>query len=104
MIYAIIKDGTRQYRVSEGEVVEFEKINAEVGSSVKFDQVLMVVNGEDIKLGKPLVTKASVQGEVVKHARRDKINVIKFRRRKHHMKKIGHRQHYTAVKIIAIKN
>lgn len=103
MMYAIIKNGGKQYRVSEGEVVELEKLKAEVGSKVEFDQVLMLVNGEEIKIGTPLVTPAKVVGEAVKHGRQDKVQVLKFRRRKHHMKRIGHRQHYTAVKITKIE-
>jgi len=103
MKYAIIKNGGKQYRVSENEVIELDKLNAALGEAVTFDQVLMLVNGDEIKLGKPLLSSIQVKGEVVKQARQDKINVIKFRRRKHHMKKIGHRQYYTAVKITAIE-
>ena len=104
MIYAVIKNGSKQYRVSEGETVKLEKIAGDVGAKVEFDQVLMVVNGESIMIGAPLLAGAKVIGEVVKHGREDKINVLKFRRRKHHMKRIGHRQHYTAIKVIAINN
>jgi len=103
MIYAVIKNGTKQYRVSEGQTIEFEKIIGEIGSKVEFDKVLMLVNGEDVKFGEPLIANAKAVGEIVKHGRHEKINVIKFRRRKHHMKRIGHRQHYTTVKIITIK-
>ena len=104
MMYAIVKNGGKQYRVSEGETVEFEKVLVEAGGNIEFDQVLMVVNGEEIKIGAPLVAKAKVVGEVVKHGRQEKVNVLKFRRRKHHMKRIGHRQHYTAIKITKIES
>jgi len=102
MKYAIVNNGGKQYRVSEGETVDFEKIKVEAGGQVEFDQILMIVDGEEIKIGTPLVAKAKVVGEVVQHGRQDKVNVIKFRRRKHHMKRIGHRQHYTKLKITAI--
>jgi len=104
MKYAVINNGGKQYRVSEGETIEFEKLGIEAGQQIEFDQVLMMVNGEEIKIGDPLIAKAKVVGEVVKHGRQDKINVLKFRRRKHHMKQIGHRQHYTAVKITKIES
>lgn len=101
-MYAVIKTGGKQYRVEEGQFVKLEKLDAEVGSEVKFDQVMMVADGDKIKLGQPLVDKANVKAEVVAHGRHRKVKIIKFKRRKHHMKQMGHRQFFTQVKITKI--
>lgn len=101
-MYAVIASGGKQHRVTEGEVLRLEKIEIATGETVEFDQVLMVANGDDIKLGAPLVDGALVKAEVVSHGRADKVTIIKFRRRKHHMKRQGHRQWYTEVKITGI--
>lgn len=101
-MYAVIKTGGKQYRVKVGDVLKFEELPAEVGSSVDFTEVLMIANGDKITCGEPFIKKASVQGEVLQHGRHKKIRIIKFRRRKHHMKQMGHRQNYTQVKITAI--
>ncbi len=102
-MYAVIVSGGKQHRVEEGEVLRLEKIEAETGSSIAFDQVLMVANGEDVKIGTPVVSGASVEAEVVAHGRGEKVTIVKFRRRKHSMKRQGHRQWYTEVKITGIK-
>jgi len=102
-MYAIIATGGKQYKVTAGEVLQVEKLESAVGDAVEFDQVLMVVNGEDIKIGTPLVKGAKVIGEVSDQDRGEKITIIKFRRRKHYMRKQGHRQYFTAVKIKAIE-
>ena len=102
-MYAVIEAGGKQHRVQEGETLKLEKIEAEAGATVDFDKVLMVGNGDDVKIGKPTVDGAKVTAEVVSHGRHDKVRIIKFRRRKHHMKRQGHRQWYTEVKITAIK-
>ena len=102
-MYAVIAAGGKQHRVEEGEVLRLEKIEVATGESVDFDQVLMVANGDDIKLGAPVVAGAKVTAEVLSHGRADKVTIIKFRRRKHSMKRQGHRQWYTEVKITAIK-
>ena len=101
-MYAVIKSGGKQHRVAEGELIKLEKLEVEVGGTVEFDQVLMVANGGDIKVGAPVVDGGKVTAEVVAHGRGDKIRVIKFRRRKHHRKQMGHRQWYTQVKITGI--
>lgn len=101
-MYAVIKSGGKQYRVKEGETLKLEKLEADVGSEVAFDQVLMVANGDDVVVGQPLVEKAVVKAEVTAQARHKKVKIIKFRRRKHHRKQMGHRQYYTEVKITAI--
>ena len=102
-MYAVIESGGKQHRVEEGEVLRLEKIEAETGKVVDFDQVLMVGSGADVKIGAPVVDGASVQAEVLSHGRAEKVKIIKFRRRKHSMKRQGHRQWYTEVKITGIK-
>ena len=101
-MYAVIKTGGKQYRVSEGDTLKIETLNNEGGDSVVFDQVLMVADGGDIKIGKPFVDGSSVTAEVIGAGRAKKVNILKFRRRKHHMKRMGHRQNYTEIKIVGI--
>ena len=84
-MYAVIKTGGRQYRVMQGETLRVEKIEADVGAAVKFDQVLLIGEGEGITVGTPLVDGASVAATVKAQGRGDKVRIIKFRRRKHHM-------------------
>jgi len=98
-MYAVIKTGGKQYRVMQGETLRVEKIEADVGAAIKFEEVLLIGEGEGITVGTPLVAGASVAAKVKAHGRADKIRIIKFRRRKHHMKQQGHRQHYTEVEI-----
>jgi large subunit ribosomal protein L21 len=101
-MYAVIKSGGKQYRVEVGHVLKLETLPVLEGEEVKFDEVLMVADGENVHVGTPLITHASVQAEVLSHGRHKKIRILKFRRRKHHMKRMGHRQNYTEVKITAI--
>ncbi len=101
-MYAVIKTGGKQYRVAPGESLKVESLTADVGSSISFEEVLLVANGETIKVGAPRVVGAVVKAEVTAHGRGDKIRIIKHRRRKHYHKEQGHRQNYTAVKITEI--
>ena len=101
-MYAVIKTGGKQYRVAEGDQLRIEKLDAEVGAEVSFDEVLLVGEGESIKIGAPLVDGGSVKAEVVAQGRGEKIRIIKFRRRKHYKKEQGHRQYFTDVKITQI--
>jgi len=101
-MYAVIKSGGKQHRVKEGQVVRLEKIEAETGANIDFEDVLMVADGDNVTLGAPLVAGAVVSAEVVEHGRAKKVNIIKFKRRKHHMKRQGHRQWFTDVKISGI--
>lgn len=103
-MYAIVATGGKQYKLSKGETLQIETLKAEVGAQIEFNKVLMLVDGESIKIGAPYLKGTEVIGEVVKHGRSDKITIIKFRRRKHHMKKQGHRQNFTEVKIKAFKS
>lgn len=101
-MYAVIKSGGKQYRVEVGHVLKLETLPLIEGSVVNFEEILMVADGEDVHVGTPLISNASVQAEVLSHGRHKKIRILKFRRRKHHMKRMGHRQNYTEVKITAI--
>jgi len=101
-MYAVIKTGGKQYRVSQGDTLKVEKLDAGEGDSVEFDQVLMVGEGEDVKIGTPYVEGSRVSARVKAQGRGPKIEIIKFRRRKHHMKRMGHRQDYTEVEITGI--
>jgi len=101
-MYAVIVSGGKQHRVTEGEVLKLEKIEVETGGTIDFDRVLLVVNGDDVKIGEPNVAGAKVTAEVVSHGRHEKVRILKFKRRKHHMKQMGHRQWYTEVKITGI--
>jgi len=101
-MYAVIVSGGKQHRVEEGETLKLEKLNLEVGASVDFDRVLLVVNGGDVKIGAPVVEGAQVSAEIVSHGRGKKVRIMKFKRRKHHMKQMGHRQWFTEVKITGI--
>ncbi|MFP3028881.1 MAG: 50S ribosomal protein L21 [Arsenophonus sp.] len=101
-MYAVFKCGGKQHKVTEGQTVRIEKIKFETGKTVEFDQVLMVADGENIKIGDPIVESIKVKAEVIAHGRGEKIKIIKFRRRKHSRKQQGHRQWFTDVKITDI--
>ncbi len=101
-MYAVIKTGGKQYRVVAGEKIKVERIPADVGSEITIDQVLMVGEGESVKIGTPVVSGATVKASVVSHGRHDKIKIFKMRRRKHYQKHQGHRQNYTEIRIEAI--
>ena len=99
---AIIVTGGKQYTVAEGDVLFIEKLNAEAEQTVKFDQVLAVLDGENSKVGTPVVEGASVEAKVVKNGKGKKITVFKYKSKKNEKKKIGHRQPYTKVEITKI--
>ena len=99
---AVIVTGGKQYTVSEGDVLYIEKLNAEEESTVKFDQVLAVLDGEASKIGAPVVEGAVVEGKVVKNGKGKKIDIIKYKAKKGEKKRIGHRQPYTKVEITKI--
>jgi len=101
-MYAVIKSGGKQHRVVQGETLKVELLKNEVGQTITFDDVLMVVDGDTIKIGAPVVDGARVLAEVISHGRHDKIHIVKFRRRKHYRKQAGHRQYYTELKITGI--
>jgi len=101
-MFAVFKSGGKQHRVSEGEIVRLERLDAEPGASVEFDEVLLVAEGDTVNVGAPFVSGGKVTAEVVGHDRGDKIRIVKFRRRKHYMRRAGHRQWYTDVRITGI--
>lgn len=101
-MFAVIATGGKQYRVTEGDIIRVEKLAGAEGDSVEFDQVLMVGEGDDVKVGAPLVEGGKVTGTVRNQGRGEKVTIIKFRRRKHHRKQMGHRQSYTEVQITGI--
>ena len=100
-MYAVIRTGGKQYRVSEGDTLRIEKLPGDVGSSITFGEVLLL-GGDSVKIGKPLISGASVTGTIVAQDRAKKIIVFKMRRRKNYRRKNGHRQWYTEVKITGI--
>ena len=102
-MHAVIKTGGKQYRVKEGDVLRVEKLGLEQGAKIELDEILMTSNGEDIKVGTPFVKGAKVTAEVMSNGRAKKVRIIKFRRRKHSMTQMGHRQSYTEIKIKSIK-
>jgi large subunit ribosomal protein L21 len=101
-MYAVIKTGGKQYRVAEGETLRVEKLDVAQGESVNFDQVLMVGNGDDIKIGAPVLAGSSVSAEIVRHGKSKKVTAVKFRRRKNYRREFGHRQQFTEIKITGI--
>jgi large subunit ribosomal protein L21 len=101
-MYAIIVTGGKQYKVSEGDTLFVEKIEAEEGATVTFDQVLMAGEGEDVKVGAPTVDGATVEAKVLKNGKAKKIYVFKMKRKKNERKKKGHRQPFTKVEITKI--
>lgn len=101
-MYAVIQTGGKQYRVTEGLKLKVEKLEAAEGDSVELNKVLMVANGDDVKIGTPYVDGGKVTATVTSHGRGKKVKIIKFKRRKHHMKRQGHRQSYTELEITNI--
>lgn len=98
-MYAVIKTGGKQYRVSPGEKLRVEKLDNEIGADVVLSQVLLLANGESVTVGTPIVAGASVKAKVLAHGRADKVMIFKFRRRKHYRKTQGHRQSFTEIEI-----
>lgn len=101
-MYAVIKTGGKQYRVAVGEKIKVEQIPADVGSEIVLDQVLMVGEGESVKIGAPVLAGATVKATVLAQGRHAKVRIFKMRRRKHYQKHQGHRQNYTELRIEAI--
>lgn len=101
-MYAVIETGGKQYKVSEGDVIFVEKLGVEEGEAVTFDKVLVVADGEDVKVGTPVVAGAKVEAKVVKNGKAKKIYVFKMKRKKNYRRKKGHRQPFTKVEISKI--
>ena len=101
-MFAVIKTGGKQYKISEGDTLRVESLPYDEGEALEIDQVLMVADGDNIKLGQPYVEGSSVKAVVKSHGRGKKVEIIKFRRRKHYRKQQGHRQNYTELEITNI--
>jgi large subunit ribosomal protein L21 len=102
-MYAVIHTGGKQYRVAEGDRLKVEKIAAEPGASLDFEKVLMIADGEDVKVGRPYLTGGMVTARVTAQGRGKKVKIVKFRRRKHHLKRQGHRQWLTEIEVTGIR-
>ena len=98
-MYAVVATGGKQYRVEEGDLLRVEKLDAKEGATIKLDQVLMVGTGDDVEIGTPYIKGGKVSAKVVAHGRGEKVEIVKFHRRKHHRKQMGHRQSYTELEI-----
>ncbi len=103
-MYAVFRSGGKQYRASKGEVLKLEKLDAEEGASVKFDEVLLVGEGSDIKVGSPLLAGTSVSAKVLKQGKSKKVTVVKFKRRQNYLRQHTHRQFFTEVEITGISS
>lgn len=103
-MHAVIATGGKQYRVKEGDVLRVEKLGLDAGSEVEFNDVLMVSDGDSHKIGTPVLEGAVVKAEIMSNGRAKKVKILKFKRRKHHMKQMGHRQSYSEIKIKSIKS
>ena len=101
-MFAVFQSGGKQHRVSEGDVVKVELVDGEPGAEVVFDRVLMVADGDDVNVGAPYVNEGKVTAEVLRIDRAEKVRIIKFKRRKDYLKRQGHRQWFTEVKITGI--
>ncbi len=101
-MYAVFKTGGKQYRAAKGDKLKIEKLDAAEGDSIAFDQVLLVGEGDDVKVGAPLVSGGKVEARVLAQAKDKKVEVIKFRRRQNYRRTKGHRQHFTLVEITGI--
>ncbi|MBE8190432.1 MAG: 50S ribosomal protein L21 [Candidatus Thioglobus sp.] len=98
-MYAVIKTGGKQYKVAEGVTLKVEKLEAEPGKNITFEEILMIADGDKVQIGAPFVAKASVQAKVISQGKGKKVHILKFRRRKHSMKRQGHRQLFTEIEI-----
>jgi large subunit ribosomal protein L21 len=102
VMYAVIRTGGKQYRVMQGETLRVEKLEGDVGSAIELKDILMVGDGDKITIGAPVIENALIKATIKSHGRLEKIKIVKFRRRKHHRKQMGHRQHYTEIEINGI--
>ncbi len=98
-MFAVVKTGGKQYKVTKGEVIKVEKLDADVGSEIDIPEVLMVINGDDVKVGNPIVENAAVRAKVIEQGKDKKVIVFKKKRRKGYKKKRGHRQLFTTLEI-----
>ncbi len=102
-MFAVIKSGSKQFKVEAGSIINIDQIEGEAGQKITFDHVLLVANGDDVKIGQPTVKGASVEGEIVDHKRDKKVIIFKKKRRQGYSRKKGHRQNLTTIKVSGIK-
>ena len=101
-MYAVFRSGGKQYRAQEGDRIKLEKINADEGSNINFDEVMMLGEGSDVKVGSPFLPKISVVAKVIKQGKSKKVPVVKFKRRKNYLRQGTHRQFFTEIEIVSI--
>lgn len=101
-MYAVVKTGGKQYRVAQGEYLKVEKLEGNEGDTIELNNVLMIADGDNLKIGTPMIDGGKVTATIKSHGRGKKVEIMKFRRRKHHQKKTGHRQYYTEIEITGI--
>ena len=101
-MFAVVKTGGKQYRITKGDTIKVEKLTGEIGDKIELSDVLMVADGDNVQVGRPCVEGARVQAEIVDQGRHRKITIFKMRRRKNYRRKMGHRQPFTAIKILDI--
>ena len=101
-MYAVVKTGGKQYRVTAGEKLKIEQVPADVGAEIVLDQVLLIADGDALRIGTPMLPGAQVKARVLAHGRGDKVRIFKLNRRKHYRRTKGHRQNYTEIEILAI--
>ncbi|QCI20521.1 50S ribosomal protein L21 [Buchnera aphidicola (Brachycaudus cardui)] len=101
-MYAVFISGGKQYRVIKNQIIRLEKLNNPIGTTIEFNQILMIANKDSNKIGTPYINGVTIKANIEKHGRLKKIKIIKFNRRKHYKKQQGHRQYFTDVKIIDI--
>ena len=101
-MYAVVKTGGKQYRVTQDQYLKVEKLDGNEGDTIELDQVLMIADGDKLKIGSPMLDGGKVTATILSHGRHKKVEIMKFRRRKHHQKRTGHRQYYTEIKVTGI--
>lgn len=101
-MYAVVKTGGKQYKVTQDEYLKVEKLEGNEGDTIELDQVLMIADGDKLKIGSPVIDGGKVTATILSHGRHKKVEIMKFRRRKHHQKCTGHRQYYTEIKVTGI--
>ena len=101
-MYAVFRSGGKQYRAAKGDVLRLEKIEADEGTTVKFDEVLLVGEGSDVKVGNPVVSGSTVSGKVIRQGKSKKVPVVKFKRRQNYLRQGTHRQFFTEIEITGI--
>ena len=101
-MYAVVKTGGKQYKVTQDEYLKVEKLEGNEGDTIELDQVLMIADGDKLKIGSPMLDGGKVTATILSHGRHKKVEIMKFHRRKHHQKRTGHRQYYTEIKITGI--